>query len=123
MGRDTSSLADADFSDLTTNPSALSLCELLEGFPHVIQHTANERAVHLLANFLHDVAVAMHNYYEQTRILTSPPDDNMEGRLALLVAAQSVFKNYQKTSAILKNYIHWHCPLLKWILSLTVCQN
>ncbi|MGU9952268.1 MAG: arginine--tRNA ligase [Gammaproteobacteria bacterium WSBS_2016_MAG_OTU1] len=91
-GGDVSILAEADCSVLATNPAALALCELLVAFPDTVQHAAKERAVHLFVSFLQDIAVAMHNYYEKTRILTSPPDDDMLARLALLAAAQSTLK-------------------------------
>lgn len=90
---ETASLPDADCAALADNPAALELCARLAEFPGMVAQTADNRAVHLTAAFLQELAAAMHHYYEKTRILCDPPDDGMRGRLALLVAAQTVLRN------------------------------
>ena len=89
-GGDRATLADADCTSLAENPAALALCELLAAFPEAATTAAAERAVHLLAVFLQELAAAMHNYYEKTRILGTAADPDMAARLAMLAAAQTV---------------------------------
>ena len=61
----------AALAALTQEPAALLLCGKLMAYPHTLERAAQERAPHSLANYLHDLAVALHGYYEKTRIL--PP--------------------------------------------------
>ncbi|MGI9298531.1 MAG: arginine--tRNA ligase [Gammaproteobacteria bacterium] len=86
-------LADADCAALSENAAAMELCSRLAAFPAAAEQAASDRAAHSLAAFLQELAAALHNYYERTRILVEPPDDGMPGRLALLAAAQIALRN------------------------------
>ena len=85
-------LAGADCAPLADNPAALQLCAKLADFPDAAARAAENRAPHSLAAFLRELAGELHNYYEQTRILSEPPDDAMLARLAALAAAKSALK-------------------------------
>jgi arginyl-tRNA synthetase len=83
-------LTSADASLLADDAAAVMLCEQLAAFPGVVAHAARERVTHLLTVFIQDLATAMHNYYEKTRILSGTEDDLMRSRLALVDAARQV---------------------------------
>ena len=92
-GDNKSTLAAADCTPLAHNPSALALCDKLAEFPAIAQSAAATRAVHVVANYLQELAAAMHHYYEKTRILDSDngkANTDMLAKLALLEAARLV---------------------------------
>ena len=90
FGGDIKTLAAADPAPLADNPSAARLCDSLADFPDAIQHAAHSRAAHFFANYLQELAAALHCYYDQTRMLTSKDDSETPARLALLLAAKNV---------------------------------
>ncbi len=91
-GGDEATLAAADCAVLADNPAALELCARLAAFPEAAAAAAKFRAAHMLAAFMQETAAALHNYYEQTRILRDPPDKGMPARLAALAAAKRVLQ-------------------------------
>lgn len=92
-GGDASTLADANCKQLSADSAAMELCARISEFPTVISRAAQDRAVHSLAAFLQELAAAMHNYYEQTRILTEPEDNTLPARIAILAAARVTLAN------------------------------
>lgn len=72
-GGDLSALTNPDaqpsIAKLSGEESALPLYNLLMNYPDLIALVARERAPHLLAAFLFDLATQFHNYYETARIL------------------------------------------------------
>ena len=84
---DKQTLHNVDCASLSDNPAAMALCAILAAFPDAVATAAKERAVHLLAAFLQDLAAALHEYYESARIIGN--DSGMLARLALLSAAQT----------------------------------
>ena len=89
QGGNIDDLQHVDCEPLAADPAAMTLCALLSAFPDAVATAARERAAHLLTNFMRDLAGAINDYYERTRILTTPPDPDMTARLALLAAAQN----------------------------------
>ena len=94
-GGDTTNLALTLSPELLAeDTAALKLCKKLADYPALLEHAALERAPHLLATYLHELASVLHGYYETTRILSNDNDANItKARLAALVAAQIVFNN------------------------------
>lgn len=92
-GGDLASLTGVDCAPIAEDPAAMALCAQTGIFPSAVTDAAAERAPHLLANYLRELAAHMHDYYEKTRILAEPPDAAMTARLALLAAAQTALRN------------------------------
>ena len=86
---------------LADDDGAARLCGQLAAYPDLLADIARQRAPHLLAAFLHDLATALHTYYETTRILPAADNDAAAGsaaaeddmtlaRLAMLQAVATV---------------------------------
>ncbi len=64
----------------------------LERYPGIVQQAARERAPHLLARYLYDLAAAFHAYYNEHRVLVS--DTRLRNaRAALSGAVRQVLRN------------------------------
>ena len=67
----------------------MALCEMLGAFGDVVSHSAEQRAPHLLANWLRELAAVFHAYYSKVPAL-SAPEPARTARAALLAAAGEV---------------------------------
>ena len=69
-----------------------ALAALLGRFPEVVGNAARDREPHQVANYLREVAVEFHGYYNAHKILT-PEADLRAARLALCAAVRIVLAN------------------------------
>lgn len=90
-GGDTLTLLDTDTSVLDS-PAELSLLQKLIDYPDVIDAAAQERAPHLVAFYLKELAGEFHSYYNATRFLV-PEIPLRLARLALIMAVRQVLSN------------------------------
>ena len=90
---DEKQLKDVFPAGLDEDWAAVRLCEKLAAYTDTLTRAAAERAPHLLAVYLYELAALLHTYYEKTRILPAagaPINDDTLGRLALLAAVRQV---------------------------------
>ena len=74
---------------LLTDPAELALLQKMIDFPDTIETAARERAPHLVAFFLRELAGEFHSYYNSTRFLVA--DESLKiARLALIFAVRQV---------------------------------
>jgi len=74
---------------LLTDPIELALLQKMIDFPDTIETAARERAPHLVAFFLRELAGEFHSYYNATRFLVA--DESLKiARLALIFAVRQV---------------------------------
>ena len=85
---DITHLATADGARLADDEAAVAVCGALLDFPEVVARAAADCVVNPLAVYVQTLATAMHNFYEQTRILSGDDEDLRRARLALLAAAR-----------------------------------
>ena len=85
---DITHLAAADGARLADDEAAVAVCGALLDFPEVVARAAADCVVNPLAVYVQTLATAMHNFYEQTRILSGDDEDLRRSRLALLAAAR-----------------------------------
>ena len=85
---DITHLAAADGARLADDEAAVAVCGALLDFPEVVARAAADCVVNPLAVYVQALATAMHNFYEQTRILSGDDEDLRQSRLALLAAAR-----------------------------------
>ncbi|MXS84496.1 arginine--tRNA ligase [Nitrosomonas sp. HPC101] len=75
--------------ELLTDPSERMLLQKMIDFPDTVEAAAKERAPHLVAFFLRELAGEFHSYYNSTRFLV--PDESLKvARLALIAAVRQV---------------------------------
>ena len=84
-------LSDIDLSPLVQETERRLLL-LLEDFPILLEHAAEQSLPHLVAFYLKDVAAAFHSYYNDQKVLVEETELRL-ARLALLQAAAQVLKN------------------------------
>ena len=85
---DITHLAATDGAKLADDEAAVAVCGALLDFPEVVARAAADCVVNPLAVYVQTLATAMHNFYEQTRILSGDDEDLRRARLALLAAAR-----------------------------------
>ena len=85
---DITHLAAADGARLADDEAAVAVCGALLDFPEVVARATADCVVNPLAVYVQALATAMHNFYEQTRILSGDDEDLRRSRLALLAAAR-----------------------------------
>lgn len=90
-GGDTSSLASADLSALTSSRETILMQKLSE-FPDVVQNAALDLAPHMIANYLKECASELHSYYNDTKFLVDDASTKL-ARMALVTATRHVLKN------------------------------
>jgi len=90
-GGNESSLAEADFAQLT-HERELALCTRLAEFSELIDNAAQDHAPHAIAFYLKDVAGDFHSYYNAERILVEDKALCL-ARLALCAATRQVLQN------------------------------
>ncbi len=87
-GEKVDALDQAD-TTLLVDPAELVLLQKIIDFPDTIETAARERAPHLIAFFLRELAGEFHSYYNATRFLV--PDESLKiARLALIFAVRQV---------------------------------
>jgi arginyl-tRNA synthetase len=90
-GEDEAMLSTID-TDLLTSQAELMLLQKLIDYPDTLEAAANERATHLLAFYLKDLASEFHSYYNSTRFLVLEQSLKL-ARLALIAAIRQVLAN------------------------------
>lgn len=90
-GIDTTSIANADFSQLNSDQEN-SLLSLLERFPELVQTAATNYEPHQITYYLRDLATALQSYYASTKILDADALQR-DAMLALCAATRQTLKN------------------------------
>ncbi len=90
-GGDAASLANADLSPLQS-AAETALMQALSQFPEVVSHAGQALAPHTIANYLKELASALHSYYNDTKFLVDD-DQVKQARLALITATRTVLQN------------------------------
>ncbi|MBK9656042.1 MAG: arginine--tRNA ligase [Rhodanobacteraceae bacterium] len=76
------------------NAHELDLMNLLQRFPETIEKAGELRAPHLVANYLRELAAALHGYYDGAQVKILVDDDDLRNaRLNLLLAVKQVLAN------------------------------
>jgi arginyl-tRNA synthetase len=76
------------------NEHELELMNLMLRFPETIEKAAEARAPHLVANYLRELAAALHGYYDGAQVKILVDDDDLRNaRLNLLLAVKQVLSN------------------------------
>ena len=90
-GGDSARLGDADLSPLAS-AAETALMQALSQYPEVVSTACQALAPHMVANYLKELASALHSYYNDTKFLV---DDEQikQARLALITATRSVIRN------------------------------
>lgn len=90
-GEDEAMLSTAATDVLTSQPELMLLQKLID-YPDMLEAAARERAPHLLAFYLKDLASEFHSYYNFTRFLVLEQSLKL-ARLALIAAIKQVLAN------------------------------
>jgi arginyl-tRNA synthetase len=90
-GGDSSSLAAADLSPLAS-AAETALMQALSQYPEVVTTACQALAPHMVANYLKELASALHSYYNDTKFLVDDVQIK-QARLALITATRSVLRN------------------------------
>lgn len=88
---DSAGLLNAQLARLT-EPMELALMQKIADFPEAIAQAASERAPHLIAFYLRELAAVFHGYYNGTRLLVEEEPVKL-ARLALAQATRQVLVN------------------------------
>ncbi|HWS25377.1 MAG TPA: arginine--tRNA ligase [Xanthomonadales bacterium] len=87
------SAGDAARAQLS-NEHELDLMNLLLRYPETIEKAGELRAPHLIANYLRELAAALHGYYDGAQVKILVDDDDLRNaRLNLLLAVKQVLGN------------------------------
>lgn len=79
---------------LLDKPQELELLSTLQRYPEVIEQAARHRAPHLVANYLRELAAALHGYYDGAGVkILVDEDDLRNARLNLILAVKQVLAN------------------------------
>jgi arginyl-tRNA synthetase len=90
-GGDSTSLAAADLSPLAS-AAETALMQALSQYPEVVTTACQALAPHMVANYLKELASALHSYYNDTKFLVDDVQIK-QARLALITATRSVLRN------------------------------
>ncbi|MEZ0288302.1 MAG: arginine--tRNA ligase [Methylophilus sp.] len=90
-GGDSANLADVDLSPLAS-AAETALMQALSQYPEVVTTACQALAPHMVANYLKELASALHSYYNDTKFLV---DDTQikQARLALISTTRTVLRN------------------------------
>ncbi len=72
-------------------PQEEALIKELDKFPELVKQAGQQRAPHMIANFLKDLAAAFHTFYNAHKVLVEDPV-TQEARVALCLATQQVLR-------------------------------
>ena len=87
------SAGDAARAQLT-NEHELDLMNLMLRYPETVEKAGELRAPHLIANYLRELAAALHGYYDGAQVKILVDDDDLRNaRLNLLLAVKQVLGN------------------------------
>ena len=87
------SAGDAARSQLS-NEHELELMNLMLRYPETVERAAEMRAPHLVANYLRELAAALHGYYDGSGVKVLVDEDDLRNaRLNLLLAVKQVLAN------------------------------
>ena len=78
--------------NLKLTDSETKLIKLSAGFPDICERAQKERAPHLVANYLNELAQEFNRFYEKEPVLKAP-DDVRNFRLRLVSAVAQIMKN------------------------------
>jgi len=83
-----------DTADVTllTHVAELSLIKIIQKFPIIVQRACMNLEPHTVADYLREVAAALHVFYHECRILDAEPSVR-EARFVLVNVAQTTLKN------------------------------
>ncbi|HWU66883.1 MAG TPA: arginine--tRNA ligase [Methylophilus sp.] len=90
-GGDSASLADAELSPLQS-AAETALMQSLSQYPEVVSTACQALAPHMIANYLKELASALHSYYNDTKFLVDESQIKL-ARLALITATRTVLRN------------------------------
>jgi arginyl-tRNA synthetase len=90
-GGDSASLSDADLSPLTS-AAETALMQALSQYPEVVSTACQALAPHMVANYLKELASALHSYYNDTKFLVDDAQIK-QARLSLITATRTVLRN------------------------------
>lgn len=90
-GGDVTSLAAAEMSPLQS-ATETALMQALGQYPEVVSNACEALAPHMIANYLKELASALHSYYNDTKFLVDEPQLKL-ARLALITATRTVLRN------------------------------
>ncbi len=88
---DSASLANADLSPLES-AAETALMQALSQYPEVVATACQASAPHMVANYLKELASALHSYYNDTKFLVDDVHIK-QARLALITATRTVLRN------------------------------
>ncbi|WP_029147620.1 arginine--tRNA ligase [Methylophilus sp. 5] len=88
---DVASLTAAELSPLQS-ATETTLMQALGQYPEVVSSACQALAPHMVANYLKELASALHSYYNDTKFLVDEPQVKL-ARLALITATRSVLRN------------------------------
>ncbi len=90
-GGDAATLEAADVAPLASEQELALLSRLME-YPEAVENAARDRAPHVIAFYLRELAAEFHSYYNATRILVEE-EALKRARLALAAAVRRVLAN------------------------------
>lgn len=90
-GGDSASLAEAELAPLQS-AAETALMQTLSHYPEVISIACQALAPHMIANYLKELASALHSYYNDTKFLVDESHIKL-ARLALITATRTVLRN------------------------------
>lgn len=77
-----------------TNEHELDLMNEMLRYPEIVERAGEQRAPHLVANYLRELAAALHGYYDGAQVKILVEDDDLRNaRLNLLLAVKQVLAN------------------------------
>jgi arginyl-tRNA synthetase len=85
--------------DVNTDLSAVStekeydLLKAIGDFPAVVAEAAEKQMPHRITNYAHDLASALHSFYNAERVIDAEDKDKSKARLALMKATQVTIQN------------------------------
>jgi arginyl-tRNA synthetase len=79
---------------LLSNEHELDLLNLMLRYPETVERAGEQRSPHLVANYLRELAAALHGYYDGAQVKILVEDDDLRNaRLNLLLAVKQVLAN------------------------------
>lgn len=90
-GGDVSSLSSVELSPLQS-PAETALMQVLGQYPELVSNACQALAPHMIANYLKELASALHSYYNDTKFLVDDVQIK-QARLSLITATRVVLRN------------------------------
>lgn len=90
-GGDIARLQQAELSPLTS-AAETGLMQMLSQYPELVASACQALAPHMVANYLKELASALHSYYNDTKFLVEDADVK-QARLSLITATRTVLRN------------------------------